>query len=144
MTTPSPPRHVPRVAQALGGALRGAARRQPGRRGRRRRPRLLGTDLPYLRQVWSDANWKLYEVKNPTQLADPPATVERAGADQLDINVPSGGWVLVRVPWSPWLGVRGGAPGCLTQAGDWTRLFAPVPGRYRLGGSYQLPRGTPC
>jgi hypothetical protein len=99
---------------------------------------------PWLKQVWHDGNWRLYELADPEPLADPPASVARADDGELDINVPVSGWVLVRVPWSPWLGVRDGAPGCLAQAGDWTRLYAPQPGRYRLGGSYQLPRGTPC
>ncbi|QKV93126.1 MFS transporter [Streptomyces sp. NA02950] len=134
---------------------------------------LLATGLPYLREVWSDANWKLYEVKDPTQIADAPATVERAGAEQLVLKVRSGGPVLIRVPYSPWLGlvdedghsVR--APkaenddelpvnreGCLTkqvQGGEegqpedeWTVLHAPRAGTYRIAGKYQLPRGTPC
>jgi hypothetical protein len=106
--------------------------------------RIVAAGQPWLKQIWRDGHWHLYELADPEPLADPPATVARADDGELDINVPSGGWVLVRVPWSPWLGVRGGTPGCVAQAGDWTRLYAPVPGRYRLGGSYQLPRGTPC
>lgn len=105
---------------------------------------LVAKGQPWLRQIWHDRDWHLYELTDPEPLADPPATVTRADDGELDINVPASGWVLVRVPWSPWLGVRGGTEGCVTQAGDWTRLWAPAPGRYRLGGSYQLPRGTPC
>ncbi|MEE4593322.1 MFS transporter [Streptomyces sp. DSM 41524] len=133
---------------------------------------LLGTELPYLRQVWSDENWKLYEVKDPTQIADPPATVRRAGADQLVLSVRAKGPVLIRIPYSPWLGLvdKDGhsvrAPqgeddrlpvnreGCLTKQveggeegqpeDEWTVLHAPRPGIYRITGKYQLPRGTPC
>ncbi|MEU8822285.1 MFS transporter [Streptomyces sp. NPDC048636] len=134
---------------------------------------LLATDLPYLREVWSDANWKLYEVKDPTQIADPPASVQRAGAEQLVLKVRARGPVLIRIPYSPWLGLvdeegRGvHAPkadseetlpvnreGCLTkqlQPGaegqpedEWTVLHAPRAGTYRIAGKYQLPRGTPC
>jgi hypothetical protein len=106
--------------------------------------RLVGAGQPWLKQIWRDEHWHLYELTDPEPLADPPATVARADDGELDINVPTSGWVLVRVPWSPWLGVRGGPAGCVAEAGDWTRLYAPIPGRYRLGGSYQLPRGTPC
>ncbi|MCO8306940.1 MFS transporter, partial [Streptomyces sp. RKCA744] len=138
-----------------------------------REAELLGTGLPYLRQVWADANWKLYEVKDPTQIADPPATVQRAGADQLVLKVRSKGPVLIRIPYSPWLGlvdadgdsVRAPKPegddslpvnreGCLTKQtedaeegqpkDEWTVLHAPRPGVYRITGKYQLPRGTPC
>jgi hypothetical protein len=134
---------------------------------------LLGTKLPYLRQVWSDANWKLYEVKDPTQLADPPASVERAGADRLVLKVRERGPVLIRIPYSPWLGLvdskgrsiqapkanRGeelpvNRRGCLTTQvedgeegqpeDEWTVLHAPRAGIYRIAGKYQLPRGTPC
>ena len=80
------------------------------------------------RRSGTDGHWHLYELTDPEPMADPPATVARADDGELDINVPSGGWVLVRVPWSPWLGVRGGPQGCLSQAGDWTRLYAPVAG----------------
>ncbi|MBL1099447.1 MFS transporter [Streptomyces coffeae] len=134
---------------------------------------LLATDLPYLKKIWSDDNWKLYEVENPTPMAAPPATVQRAGADQLVLKVRAEGPVLIRIPYSPWLGlvdeeghgVR--APeadsddtlpvnrkGCLTaqvESGaegqpkdEWTVLHAPRPGTYRIAGKYQLPRGTPC
>jgi hypothetical protein len=105
---------------------------------------LVAAGQPWLKQIWHDAHWRVYELTDPEPLADPPATVTHAADGELDIDMPSSGWVLIRVPWSPWVGVRDGGPGCLTQAGDWTRLYAPAPGRYRLGGSYQLPRGTPC
>ncbi|WP_241518702.1 MFS transporter [Streptomyces sp. CB03238] len=58
---------------------------------------------PYLRPVWSDANWRLYAVEDPTPLADPPATVDRAGAGEVTIRVRTAGRVLIRVPYSPWL-----------------------------------------
>lgn len=64
---------------------------------------LVGDGLPYLKQVWSDANWRLYEVDDPTPLADPPAKVRRAGANEVVIEVDAPGRVLIRVPYSPWL-----------------------------------------
>ncbi|MER6139107.1 MFS transporter [Streptomyces sparsogenes] len=135
---------------------------------------LIAKGLPYLREVWGDDNWKLYEVKDPTPIADPPATVERAGADKLVLKVRAKGPVLIRIPYSPWLGLvdakghRIKAPeaegdgllpvnrhGCLTKQvfepskegepeDEWTVLHAPHPGTYRIAGKYDLPRGTPC
>ncbi|WP_407077591.1 MFS transporter [Streptomyces sp. SCSIO 30461] len=128
---------------------------------------------PYLRPVWSDANWQLFAVREPKPLADPPATVDRAAAGELTLRVRSAGRVLIRVPYSPWLGLvdaqgRGveqprqtgaegpgarvfvNVAGCLAPAeedaeGDeWTELIAPRPGVYRLAAPYQVPRGTPC
>ncbi|WP_373309184.1 MULTISPECIES: MFS transporter [Streptomyces] len=71
--------------------------------GAEREAELVGDGLPYLKQVWSDANWRLYEVDNPTPLADPPAEVRRAGANEVVIEVDTPGRVLIRVPYSPWL-----------------------------------------
>ncbi|MEU9801833.1 MFS transporter [Streptomyces sp. NPDC051000] len=61
--------------------------------------------LPYLQQIWGDANWQLFKVQDPTDLVAGPATVVRAGADQLVIHVKQAGRVTVRVPHSPWLGL---------------------------------------
>ncbi|WP_435858830.1 MFS transporter [Streptomyces pathocidini] len=128
----------------------------------------------YLKPVWSDANWKLYRVVDPVPMADPPATVERADAGELVVTVRSAGPVLIRIPYSPWLGLvdrkgKGVPPprknaagddfrnvhGCLTRQepravpdgepqDTWTLLHAPRPGTYRIAAPYQLPRGTPC
>lgn len=60
---------------------------------------------PYLKRLWGDANWQLFAVKDPRPLADPPATVDRAGAGELTIHVKTAGRVLIRIPYSPWLGL---------------------------------------
>ncbi|MBC3983487.1 MFS transporter [Streptomyces sp. AC536] len=134
---------------------------------------LVAAGQPYLDEVWSDANWKLYRVKDPTPLADGAATVRRAAAEELTIEVAKPGPVLLRVPYSPWLGLidgegknveppRAGADGsppvnvegCLTKEvqetpegepeDEWTVLHAPAPGTYHIGGRYKFPRGTAC
>ncbi|WUQ40271.1 MFS transporter [Streptomyces sp. NBC_00234] len=66
---------------------------------------LVGKGLPYLKEIWGDANWRLYRVVDPAPMADPPATVERAEADELTIRVEKAGRVLIRVPYSRWLAV---------------------------------------
>ncbi len=125
--------------------------------------RLVAGGLPYLERVWGDANWQLFRVARPTELVSGPASVVRAGADRLVVDVKAPGRVLVRIPHSPWLGLvdAEGRPvpppqgyantaGCLFKAeadaaGDvWTELLAPAPGEYRIAAKYQLPRGTPC
>ncbi|MEV7541690.1 MFS transporter [Streptomyces sp. NPDC089915] len=70
---------------------------------------LLRGGLPYLRQIWGDENWRLFQVEAPTSLVTGPATVVRAGADQLVLDVSAPGRVLVRIPHSPWLGLVDGA-----------------------------------
>ncbi|MFB7029509.1 MULTISPECIES: MFS transporter [unclassified Streptomyces] len=71
--------------------------------GAEREAELVDKGLPYLEQVWSDENWRLYEVADPTPLAEPPARVESVAANEVVIRVGSPGRVLIRVPYSPWL-----------------------------------------
>ncbi|MFE2148044.1 MFS transporter [Streptomyces sp. NPDC059456] len=71
--------------------------------------KLVRGGLPYLQQVWGDANWRLFKVDEPTDLVSGRATVVRAGADQLVIDVKAAGRVLVRIPHSPWLGLVDGS-----------------------------------
>lgn len=103
---------------------------------------LVRSGQPWLREVWHDPHWRVYRVTDAVPLADPPATVQHAGDGDIDLSVPAPGPVLVRVAWSPWLAVSGGA--CLAQAGDWTRLYAHRAGRYRISAPYRVPRGSPC
>jgi hypothetical protein len=105
--------------------------------------RIVAAGQPWLRPVWRDAHWSVYAVTDAVPLTSAPSAVVRAGQGELSMRVPSAGTYLVRVAWSPWLGVRGG-PGCLERDGEWTRLRARDAGVFRIGGSYRTPRGTPC
>lgn len=98
----------------------------------------------WLRPVWHDIHWKVFRLTDPLPMAAAPSKVVRAGASVLSVRVPAAGSVLVRVAWSPWLGVLGGGRGCLEQDGNWTLLRASGPGLFRIGALYRLPRGTPC
>ncbi|MGR8010002.1 MFS transporter [Streptomyces hypolithicus] len=60
---------------------------------------------PYLNEIWGDENWRLFRVEDPTPLADPPTVVDRAGAGEVTVRVKSAGRVLIRIPYSPWLGL---------------------------------------
>ncbi|MFF3913110.1 MFS transporter [Streptomyces sp. NPDC001852] len=139
--------------------------------GGERERQLLQRGMPYLKQVWGDANWQLFQVTDATPLAEPHAVVDRAEQGEMTLQVRKAGRILIRIPYSPWLSivdehgkslkppqlVSSGPPktyrnvnGCLTETpqdanGDkWTMLLAPRAGTYRLAAPYQLPRGTPC
>ncbi|MGW1225519.1 MFS transporter [Streptomyces sp. NPDC001478] len=64
---------------------------------------LVAKGQPYLKAIWSDANWRLFAVDSPVPMADPPATVDEAGAGELTIRVKEAGRVLIRIPYSRWL-----------------------------------------
>jgi len=78
---------------------------QPDGDGGARERQLVQRGMPYLKQIWGDANWQLFQVTDPTPLADQPATVDRADQGELTIEVKKPGRVLIRVPYSPWLGL---------------------------------------
>ncbi|MGW0766640.1 MFS transporter [Streptomyces sp. NPDC002676] len=137
--------------------------------GGQRERQLLQRGMPYLSQIWGDANWQLFQVTDPTPLAEPHAAVDRADQGELTIEVHKAGRILIRIPYSPWLSIVDdhgkslkpprklsdgrtykNVNGCLMETpedlnGDkWTMLLAPRAGTYRLAAPYQLPRGTPC
>ncbi|NEB22596.1 MFS transporter [Streptomyces coelicoflavus] len=76
---------------------------EPDGDGGKRERELLQRGLPYLKQVWGDANWQLFKVTDPTPLAEPDAIVRRAEQDEWVIDVQEPGRILVRMPYSPWL-----------------------------------------
>ena len=52
---------------------------------------LVAGGLPYLDRVWSDEDWVLYEVRDPTPLVSPPARVLAFDAAQITLYTPARG-----------------------------------------------------
>ncbi|MEV5882742.1 MFS transporter [Streptomyces sp. NPDC052020] len=78
---------------------------EPDGDGGERERELVQRGLPYLEQIWGDANWQLFRVTDPAPLAEPHAVVERAEQGEWTIRVERAGRVLVRIPYSPWLSI---------------------------------------
>ena len=104
--------------------------------------RLIEAGLPFLRQVWRNAHWRVFAVARPTPLAQ-----GRAGARATATLSPTGvtvraaraGSVLVHVHHTRWWRVTAGR-GCVSEApGGMTRVQIPAAGtvtlRARLTGS---------
>ena len=94
--------------------------------------------LPYLRQTWSNPNWTLFRVTNPTPIVPAWASIRDADQSNMTIDVSHAGTLPLRVRWSKFLTVEG--PGDTTGAVlsedgyGWTTLTAPLPGQYVLHG----------
>ncbi|MEU4151625.1 MFS transporter [Streptomyces sp. NPDC026659] len=73
--------------------------------GGQRERELVLRGMPYLKQVWGNANWQLYRVTDPVPLAAPNAVVLRAEQGEMTLKVSRAGRVLIRIPYSPWLSV---------------------------------------
>ncbi|MEU0783347.1 MFS transporter [Streptomyces sp. NPDC006173] len=78
---------------------------EPDGDGGERERQLVQRGMPYLRQVWGDANWQLFTVTDPSPLAEPHAVVDRAEQGELTIEVKKAGRILIRIPYSPWLSI---------------------------------------
>ncbi|WP_345021947.1 MFS transporter [Streptomyces shaanxiensis] len=78
---------------------------EPDPTGAERERELLQRGMPYLKQVWGDANWQLFKVTVPAPLAEPNAVVERAEQGEMTMRVSKPGRVLIRIPYSPWLSI---------------------------------------
>jgi hypothetical protein len=83
--------------------------------------------------VWTGAHWRLYAVADPTPIVAAPAELVSQDPASLTLRAPSAGDYEVRVRYSRWLTVTGGAT--LAPQGDWTRLRVPAAGRYTIGSS---------
>ncbi|MFE1292636.1 MFS transporter [Streptomyces sp. NPDC058751] len=78
---------------------------EPDGDGGQRERELVQRGMPYLRQIWGDANWQLFTVTDPTPLAEPHAVVDLAEQGEMTIEVKRAGRILVRIPYSPWLSI---------------------------------------
>lgn len=78
---------------------------------------LVETGLPYLHEIWSNADWRLYRVADPKRLADPPAVVKSLGSNTLTLSAPSAGDYRLRVSSSRWWRVSEG-DGCARANDD--------------------------
>ncbi|WP_251050506.1 hypothetical protein [Streptomyces sp. ISL-86] len=93
----------------------------------------------YLEPVWQDENWRIYRVKDPVPMVDPPASVVSSNSAEVVVRMPEPGTVTLRIAYSPWL--RADA-GCLDPEhdGGLTRLTASRPGDITIGSGYRYGR----
>ncbi len=108
--------------------------------------KLIATGLPYLAEVWSNSDWKLYRVEDPAPLVRNAQVISMSG-NQLRIQVPHRGPVPIQIRWSSHLAVLDGtvpvslgvrAHGCLSQSGQWTLLHARRPGTFVLTSDFDV------
>ncbi|MEU2611938.1 hypothetical protein ABZ570_10190 [Micromonospora sp. NPDC007271] len=96
---------------------------------------------PYLREVWRNANWRLYAVVDPTPLVGTPGRLVAADQARVRFTTDRAGDVPVRVRWSRWLSLSG-TDGCLRPGPDgWTEVRAGTPGEFSISSAL-VPRNN--
>jgi hypothetical protein len=98
---------------------------------------LIAHGVPYLRKVWSDAHWTMYDVTRPAAMVAAPARVVVQQDTGLVLDVPAAGEYDVKMTWSPYLVVNGGA--VFRTADNEVSLHLPKAGRYRVHASWRWP-----
>ncbi|MFE3036064.1 MFS transporter [Streptomyces canus] len=78
---------------------------EPDGVGAERERELVQRGMPYLKQIWGDANWQLFRVTDPAPLASPNTVVDRAAQGEMTMRVKKAGRILIRIPYSPWLSI---------------------------------------
>ncbi len=105
--------------------------------------RLIRSRPPFLVPRWSDAHWRLYEVRDAAPLVQPlgagVASVRQVGHSGFALDVTRPGKFLVRVAFTPYWSIERGH-GCLLRHGEWTLARAGAPGVFRVSADFSLSR----
>ena len=101
--------------------------------------RIIESHPGFLRRVWSNRDWRVYAVADPTPLASGPGRLISLSSETIDLDLPAGASELIRVHWNPYWSIQRGA-GCVSRAGPWTRLSATEAGTLRLGEHFSISR----
>ena len=101
---------------------------------------LIRSGLPFLREVWRSADWRLLAVGGAAPLAQPPAQLTALGTEGFAVHIPRPGSYRVAVRFSPYWAVSSGT-GCVRQApGGWTTVSSRHAGRLAVAIGFSLAR----
>jgi hypothetical protein len=102
--------------------------------------RLIRGGLPYLKEVFASAHWRVFQVLAPTPLASGPGTLTSLGHDSFVLQARTSGRFVVRVHFTRyWTIIR--ASGCVAPApGGWTAVNIRAPGTAVVRASFSLAR----
>ncbi|MFG1722384.1 hypothetical protein ACGFII_27555 [Micromonospora chalcea] len=92
--------------------------------------KLVELGQPYLTEVWSDRQWKLYAVADPTPIVGAPGELVRQDGASITFRASAPGPIPIRVRHDRWLTASDGAT--VTRDGKWTTVTVPRAGTYTL------------
>ncbi len=101
---------------------------------------LIRSGLPYLRAVYRDRHWAIYEVLGTPGLADGVGRVSTIAPQSFHLDVERPGFTLVRVRFTPYWQVTRGRGCVLRGAGGWTLVYALSSGPLRVEATFDARR----
>jgi hypothetical protein len=101
---------------------------------------LIRRGLPYLREVFASAHWRIYAVREATPLLEGPGRLMALGHDGFALAARAAGTLLVRVHYTRYFALLAGR-GCVARApGGWTYVRARAAGRLAVAARFSLRR----
>ncbi|MGD1059339.1 MAG: hypothetical protein ABR992_18215, partial [Solirubrobacteraceae bacterium] len=105
-----------------------------------REGRLIRGGLPYLKEVFASAHWRIFRVLAPTPLASGPGTLTALGHDSFALRARAAGRFVVRVHFTRYWTLTSGS-GCVAPAGGgWTAVSARTAGTVVVSARFSLGR----
>jgi hypothetical protein len=105
-----------------------------------REAELVREGTPYLREVWHDAHWRVFEVAGARPLASGAARATAVEPERVRLTASRPGLVDLRVRFTPYWRIATGR-GCVSEGpGGWTRLRVERPGPVVVEASFALDR----
>ena len=102
--------------------------------------RLIRAGLPYLREVFASAHWRIFRVLAPTPLASGPGRLTSLGDDSFSLLARAPGRFVVRVRFTRYWTLTRGA-GCVAPApGGWTAVSVRAAGTAVIAARFSLSR----
>ncbi len=101
---------------------------------------LIRRGLPYLREVFASAHWRIFRVLGATPLASGPGRLTSLGHDSFALDARTPGRFVVRVRFTRYLTIARGA-GCVEPApGGWTAVSLRASGQAVIAARFSLSR----
>ncbi|HEV3035304.1 MAG TPA: N,N-dimethylformamidase beta subunit family domain-containing protein [Solirubrobacteraceae bacterium] len=101
---------------------------------------LIRRGLPYLREVFASAHWRIFRVLGATPLASGPGRLTSLGHDSFALLASAPGRFVVRVHFTRYWTLTSGS-GCVAQApGGWTAVSVRATGTTVVTASFSLSR----
>lgn len=102
--------------------------------------KLIESGLPYLREVFSSAHWRIYEVLGGAPLASGPGRLVELGHDSFALQASAAGSFLVRVHFTRYWTLTQGQ-GCVAHGPEgFTEVKASAPGKLVVSARFSLAR----
>ncbi len=101
---------------------------------------LIREGLPYLREVFRSAHWRVFAVQGASPLLSGPGRLTALGHDSFSLRSYAAGSFLVRVHYSRYLTLMGGG-GCVSPAAaGWTQVSVGAAGTHVVAARFSLGR----